>query len=280
MYKIRVASRHPSHKEILHQNQMPLFPVRVRVRFGSEKAHRKCHIDFNPIEAIRNTANKIEMKRIFVAAGVRTPKYLSNGGNARQSMRDGYLGSKVFFKTTKHSRGRGMKIYDDIGLAQSEQREGYFEESCISKREFRVHVMDGVAFHIDEKRPRDTSMKMKDRPVIKNMENGFKFRRPIKDYPEEVVTESIKAVQALGLVFGAADVGLNDDGVWIYEVNTAPSLRTKTRKLYQKAIVRYVWKQILGEEKMEEVDALSVAYNNWLDEQPLTPSTNELNSEP
>lgn len=276
MYRIRVASRHPSHKEILRQGQMPKFPVRVRVRFGSKNPHRPCDIDFNPIDAIERTANKLKMKAIFLHAGVRTPKYLSNTNSAAQAITDGYLGNKVFFKTPYHSRGRGMKIYDDLGLAISEQRKGYFEESCISKREFRVHVMDGEVFCVDEKRPRDKSMKMKDRPTVKNMASGFKFRRPLRDFPDEVLTESIKAVEALGLVFGAADVGLNDDGVWIYEVNTAPSLRTKTRKLYQKALVKAIWKRILGEDKMDEVEEKSREYNEWLDAQPLTPHTSEL----
>ena len=109
------------------------------------------------------------------------------------------------------------------------------------------------------------------------MDSGFKFRRPMKSYPPEVESESIKAVEALGLDFGAADVGLNDEGVWIYEVNTAPSLRTKTRKLYQKALVALIYKKILSQdveksvgELKEEVERLSRQYDNWLDEQPLT----------
>jgi glutathione synthase/RimK-type ligase-like ATP-grasp enzyme len=269
-FRIRVASRHPSHKAIIKHGQMPKFPVRVRVRFGSQIPHRHCDVDFNPIPAIERTANKLKMKAIFLRAGVRTPRYLMNTDSAHTAILDGYLGDKIFFKTPYHSRGRGMKVFDDKGLAVSEQRKGYFEEAQVSKREFRVHVMDGVAFYTDEKRPRDTSILQNDRPEIKNMESGFKFRRPIREYPPEVELESIKAVKALGLDFGAADVGVNEDGVWIYEVNTAPSLRTKTRKLYQKALVKAIWKRILGEDNTDEVERLSQEYNNWLDEQPLT----------
>lgn len=270
MYKVRIASRHPSHKNILAMDQMPKFPVRVRVRFGSQIPHRRVDIDFNPISAIAKTADKMKMKAIFCNAGVRSPKYFTNSESGATAIMDGHLGDKIFFKTPFHSRGRGMVVYDSKESAVTQQKRGYFEESCISKREFRVHVMDGEAFHIDEKRPRDKSMKKRDRPMIKNMATGFKFRRPIEDFPDEVLTESIKAVQALGLVFGAADVGLNDEGVWIYEVNTAPSLRTKTRKAYQKVLVKYIWKQILGEDSIDEVEQKSREYNEWLDSQPLT----------
>lgn len=271
-YKVRVASRHPSHKEILRLGQMPLFPVRVRLRFGSQLKHRKCDIDFNSIEAIERTANKSAMKRWFQMHGIKSPKYLENNQVNRDRVLNGDLGETVVFKTTYHSRGRGMVVSSNLDVTDNTVN-GYFEESQVSDREFRVHVMDGEAFYIDEKRPREN---MDERPMIKNLKNGFKFRRPLKEYPNEVITESIKAVQALGLVFGAADVGLNDDGVWIYEVNTAPSLRTKTRKLYQKAFVKAIWKRILGESRIEEVEQKSREYNEWLDEQPLTPHTNEL----
>jgi glutathione synthase/RimK-type ligase-like ATP-grasp enzyme len=269
-YKIRIASRHPSHKAILEHDQMPKFDVRVRVRFGSTKNHRHCDIDFNPISAIENTANKMKMKAIFSQAGVRSPKYFTNDEAGNNAIMEGHLGEKMFFKTPFHSRGRGMVVYNTKEEAVTQQKEGYFEEAQISKREFRVHVMDGEVFHIDEKRPRDKSMKMKDRPEIKNMNSGFKFREPRKEYPPEVLSESIKAVEALGLDFGAADVGLNNEGVWIYEVNTAPSLRTRTRKAYQRALVKLIYKKILGEEQTAEVERLSQEYNNWLAEQPLT----------
>jgi glutathione synthase/RimK-type ligase-like ATP-grasp enzyme len=273
-YRVRIASRHPSHKNILKQGQMPKFPVRVRVRFGSQIPHRKVDIDFNPIPAIKSTANKMRMKQIFAEHGVQTPAYMENSEDTRRRLAEGELGGVVFFKTPFHSRGRGMIVYKDTSNDSFTNDRGYFEESQVAKREFRVHVMDGVAFYVDEKRPRERGHEA----LIKNMANGYKFRRPLREFPPEVISESIKAVKALGLDFGAADVGVNSEGVWIYEVNTAPSLRTKTRKLYQKALVRLIWKKILGEDKIDEVEQKSREYNKWLDEQPLTPHTNELNN--
>jgi glutathione synthase/RimK-type ligase-like ATP-grasp enzyme len=274
-YRIRIASRHPSHKNILKQGQMPKFPVRVRVRFGSVIPHRRVAIDFNSRFKITNASNKMRMKRLFVEHGVKTPKHLVSGADARELIAEGYLGDTIFFKTRYHSRGRGMVVFDNKDEASNMTKEGYFEESQIADREFRVHVMDGEAFYVDEKRPRERGHES----VIKNLENGYKFRRPLREFPPEVITESVKAVIALGLDFGAADVGINSDGVWIYEVNTAPSLRTKTRKLYQKALVRLIWKKILGEDRMDEVNAKSEEYNEWLDSQPITPHTSELNNQ-
>lgn len=272
-YKVRVASRHPSHKNILKQGQMPKFPVRVRIRFGSQIPHRPCVIDFNSIEAIIRTSNKSAMKRWFQMSGIKSPKYLLNNQVNRDRILNGELGDAVFFKTTFHSRGRGMLHITNLEEVSDVHTPGYFEESQIADREFRVHVMDGKSFYVDEKRPRERGHEA----VIKNMENGYKFRRPLSEFPIEVITESEKAVKALGLDFGAADVGLNSNGVFIYEVNTAPSLRTKTRKLYQKALVRLIWKKILGGE-CEELEQKSKDYNEWLDSQPLTPHTSELNN--
>jgi glutathione synthase/RimK-type ligase-like ATP-grasp enzyme len=199
--------------------------------------------------------------------GIKSPKYLENNQVNRDRILNGDLGDMVVFKTTYHSRGRGMIVCSNTEVGEIHSN-GYFEESQVSKREFRVHVMDGEAFYIDEKRPREV---MDEQPIVKNMKSGYKFRRPLKDFPDEVITESIKAVKALGLDFGAADVGLNDEGVWIYEVNTAPSLRTKTRKLYQKALVKAIWLRISASTEIAE--AKSMEYNEWLDSQPLTPHT-------
>jgi glutathione synthase/RimK-type ligase-like ATP-grasp enzyme len=297
-YKARIASRHPSH----HKIELPMFSRTVRVRFGSQIKHRKRAIDFNSIEAIENTANKMKMKAIFSEAGVNSPRYLSNNDTAKDTIMSGYLGEHLFFKTPYHSRGRGMVIYDNKESAVTQNKQGYFEQAQVSDREFRVHVMDGEVFYVDEKRVREGES----HSTVKNMDNGYKFRRPLKDYPPEVESESIKAVLALGLDFGAADVGVNENGTWIYEVNSAASLRTKTRKLYQKALVKLIYKKIMGERKyvvylngnpvnseplwylgatavyhtqnldlgdvkiVDEVERLSQEYNNWLDQQPLT----------
>lgn len=269
MFKIRLASRHPSQKAIQRMGQMPKFPKRVRIRFGSTIPHSRVDYIINKIDAIKNTANKMTMKRLLSAAGVNTPKYFLNDDAGRNAIMEGHLGEKIFFKTPYHSRGRGMVMYDTKESAMTQLNKGYFEESKISWREYRVHVMDGEVFYVDEKRPKDQSMKLKDRPIVKNMSNGFKFRRPLADYPDEVHTESVKAVEALGLDFGGVDVGVTKDGeVVIYEVNSAPSLRTKTRKLYQKALVKLIWKKILGD--TQEAAEKSMDYNKWLDEQPLT----------
>jgi glutathione synthase/RimK-type ligase-like ATP-grasp enzyme len=250
------------------------------------------------------------MKEIFSIAGVRSPKYFLNSESGRQAIMDGHLGEKIFFKTPFHSRGRGMVVYDTKESAMTQMERGYFEESQISDREFRVHVVDGEVICVDEKVPRESGHEA----VVKNMSNGYKFRAPRTEYPPTVESESIKAVRVLGLDFGGVDVGVNDQGVWIYEVNTAPSLRTKTRKLYQKAFVRSIWSRILRDKRflvyvngksvtnyrVDEVAANVIAkqhsyevgvddvviedvvetksreYNEWLDAQPLTPRTSEL----
>ena len=73
-YKVRIASKHPSHREMYNLGQLPKFQVRVRVRFGSTKSDlRACDIDFNTIEAINNTANKIVMKDKFSIADIDSP---------------------------------------------------------------------------------------------------------------------------------------------------------------------------------------------------------------
>lgn len=236
MYKVRICSRHPSHKVI----ELPEFDKRVRVRFGSVNIHRKMDLDFNSIYAIKKTANKLAMKSVFGVNNINTPKWLPNSPESREKIANGYLGDKPIFKTSYHSRGRGMILLENMADALNILSDGYFEERQVSNREFRAHIIDGKCVYVDEKRPRERGVKT----VIKNMANGYKFRRPLKEYHEDVILESIKAVEALGLDFGAADIGVNENGVWVYEVNSAPSLRTKTRKIYEEALTALIRKKL------------------------------------
>jgi glutathione synthase/RimK-type ligase-like ATP-grasp enzyme len=59
--------------------------------------------------------------------------------------------------------------------------------------------------------------------------------------PEELLSSACKAVNLLGLDFGAVDIGhrLIDNKFFVFEVNTAPGLEGTTLDKYAKAIYNY-----------------------------------------
>jgi len=89
--------------------------------------------------------------------------------------------------------------------------------------EYRVHVAFGKAINFQQKKKRKG---VKADPYVKSHTKGWIFARQDVILPKGVEKESIKAVDALGLDFGAVDIMQNRDNkiAYVLEVNTAPGL--------------------------------------------------------
>lgn len=104
--------------------------------------------------------------------------------------------------------------------------------------EFRVHVFNGEVMDVQRKARK---MDVPDDAVnwqVRNLAGGFIFAREGFETPEGVVEESVAAVNALGLDFGAVDVIYNDKSgeAYVIEVNCAPGLTGTTLDNYAAAL--------------------------------------------
>lgn len=96
------------------------------------------------------------------------------------------------------------------------------------KAEYRVHVAAGKVIFVQQKRKRSGVEQDKNQKLIRNYDNGWVFC-PVTfdDIDEAHAVESINAVAALGLDFGAVDIITGkDEKVYVLEVNTAPGLES------------------------------------------------------
>ena len=103
------------------------------------------------------------------------------------------------------------------------------------RREYRVHVFNGKAIAVQQKRKRNGVEQDDDQALIRNAANGWVFCVDNVEYVNEeneqaVKAESVKAVKALGLDFAAVDiiVGRDDNKPYVLELNTAPGLESPT----------------------------------------------------
>ena len=103
------------------------------------------------------------------------------------------------------------------------------------KDEYRVHVINGevVAVHrkarLSDVPDEDVNWK------IRNRGNGFTYaRNEDREYPEQVREIGLKAIEAIGLDFGAADVIWNEHHktAYVLEINTAPGLAGELVDIY------------------------------------------------
>lgn len=104
--------------------------------------------------------------------------------------------------------------------------------------EYRVHVVRGEVIAVQRKARREDAENPNWR--IRNHANGFNFVRGGVEAPADVIEQSIMAVAALGLDFGAVDCGFNErhQQATVYECNTAPGLEGQTIQDYAQAFRR------------------------------------------
>lgn len=107
----------------------------------------------------------------------------------------------------------------------------YWVEKVNATTEFRVHVLKDQVIRVGMKSPRPG---MKAHAWIRSWDAGWRL---IYDFDRKRVSEGVRtlakaAVAALGLDFGAVDVGSGPGGPWVFEVNKAPGLEPASAKVY------------------------------------------------
>jgi glutathione synthase/RimK-type ligase-like ATP-grasp enzyme len=100
------------------------------------------------------------------------------------------------------------------------------------RQEFRIHVWGNDVLDIQEKRKRRGAEGVDTR--VRSHENGWVFCRDGVTCPQAVSLAAVAAVQALGLDFGAVDIGWNEHYQMpaVFEVNTAPGIEGTTAERY------------------------------------------------
>lgn len=173
---------------------------------------------------------------ILGEAGVSIPEVYTSQHDAIQAFpNDGGDNTIIICRTTTTGNsGEGIVIAE----RPSEVVEAPLYTKYIPKQqEYRVHVADGEIIDVQRKaRNRDVP----DEEInwkIRNTENGFIFMREgitPGTVPPDVLVQSVNAVLALGLDFGAVDVIWNEhrSRAYVLEVNTAPGLEGTTIDRY------------------------------------------------
>lgn len=140
-------------------------------------------------------------------------------------------------RTKHHQEGCGFWLClqeADVARALEEGVE-YFVPYVPTKAEYRVHVVDGHVLFMQRKVLKRGKGDLW--PWLRNVKSGWSLDRC--EEVAEVAEVGVRAVRALGLDFGAADVLESDAGlVYVLEVNTAPRLRGEKLDMWAEALGR------------------------------------------
>lgn len=96
--------------------------------------------------------------------------------------------------------------------------------------EYRVHLFREFGIIDVQQKKRSSEVAEEDRSkYIRNHDGGWVFCREDVSAPQVVLQAAIDSIFALGLDFGAVDIGFHPTiGACVYEVNTAPGLEGQT----------------------------------------------------
>ncbi len=124
--------------------------------------------------------------------------------------------------------GEGLSIAsykEDVSASEAISPSLLYTKYVKKRDEYRVHVMKDVAFFV-QKKVAPYSRSERPNYQIRNHSNGFVFAVNDLSPDDSVLSESVKAVKALGLDFGAVDVIWNErrKKATVIEVNTACSV--------------------------------------------------------
>lgn len=262
MFRSQIRSRHPSHSGL--RTLLPRLPFKSIVRFGSttEVSDSIVRTELNSIAAVKNSSNKLLMKECFAKSQVKTADwYRTTDGkefgfgkvNGPSYSNVSELPYPIVAKEHFGSRGEGNTLLKTEGelkaFIKGKNLSHYiFEKFYNYTREYRLHINSDGCFYTCRKMLKsdaseDASWFRNDSNCVWYLESNPNFDKPTNW--DNIVEECIKALNAVGLDFGAVDLRIQsakdkkgnvreDPDFIVVEINSAPSLNDSESVVFKK----------------------------------------------
>jgi len=206
--------------------------VDVLINWGSSNPDRELEFKqvLNKWMSVYYASNKLRTFEAFKEQNVPTVEWTTDRHEAIEWVKQGHS-VVIRNKLIGHS-GEGIDIVEPADGENAITVAPLYTKYTKKKDEYRIHVFQGeVIFQQRKARKKDVP----DEEVnwqVRNLAGGFIFANDGVAAPDSVQQAAIAAVKALGLDFGAADVGFKDGDAVVYEVNCAPGLVNSSLKAY------------------------------------------------
>ena len=188
------------------------------INWGRARANTSLNPD------ISNVTNKRVMRELFAEHDVPMPRLYSD----HVGLDTNY---PIVGRPDQHTKGRGFWKCHNVWDVQKALRgtrkkraATHFMQFVEAPREYRVHIFLGKSIRISEK--------------IFDSDGDYTTGKPRHEV-KHVRKAAKKALEAVGLDFGAVDILANDTECWVLEVNAAPGLGGSMPKLYADTFRRW-----------------------------------------
>lgn len=180
----------------------------------------------NKPEAINIARNKLSTFQQLEEVDVRIPKWWNQKAEVEWARKDSIILERHTL-TGESGAGIAVKRYgEELSSAP------LYVEYIRKEHEYRVHVFNGKAVAIQQKRRESDSEQTKDQALLRNRDNGWVFCvQDIDSTRASAVSAlAVQSVAAVGLDFGAVDIIVaSRDGLpYTLEINTKPGLSSPT----------------------------------------------------
>lgn len=197
----------------------------------------------NTQEAVSLATNKLKFFN-HVKDKINLPDFTTDREEAKAWVE---AGSIVLARTVLNGHsGVGIYVIEDMGEWNKIIHDAIkvYVKYIPKKEEYRVHVVEG---HVIDVRRKALRKDFAGQPnwKVRNHGNGFIFAKEGVNPPQEVIDQSLLAVAACNLNFGAVDVIYNNfkEKAYVLEINTAPGLEGSTAGYYAEAFKHFYFDQ-------------------------------------
>lgn len=189
----------------------------------------------NKPEAVYLAVDKLRAFTKMKEAGVSTVEFTTDKEIAQQWQERKWR--IVCRHVLQGSGGVGITV---VNLGEQIPHAPLYTKYMRKDAEYRLHIFrDKVIDATQKKHVRGIQDQDNFNALIRNHANGWVFCRENINIPENAIAEAKKAVNALGLDFGAVDLIYRNGQVYILEVNCAPGLEGTTLEKYVKELSSY-----------------------------------------
>ena len=209
----------------------PVGQCDLLIRWGNSATFISCEYVINSSGAVANAARKDKALWLMAREGVKVPDFLRiEEDTTVESLAACIPG---FLRSRYHQGGDGLKFVPTLNaceVAMKKDEYTYIVKEINKIQEWRVHVgsfMGAELLYVQRKLRQASAEPSK----VWNYDNGWTFntRAPSSLASYLIIDEAKRAVEALGLDFGAVDLLVDAEGTaWVIEVNTAPALTIPT----------------------------------------------------
>lgn len=200
----------------------------------AHKLEKSVAVMLNRPEAVGIAVNKLAFYDLCSRNKLPGPTWTTLKKQAQEWAQDHVVVARTLVKA---SQGRGIIIVEKGGEVPDAKVYTLYSPK---RDEFRVHVARGKIVDIQQKKLRNGIQEKNYK--VRSHANGWIFARNGIKCPEVCQKAALDVMGAIGLDFGAVDVGYmqSKDKAICYEVNTAPGIEGTTLDIYAKTITKII----------------------------------------